>query len=261
LKRVSHVKIWQKSMNRLTLRNIDMDRIPQHIAIIMDGNGRWAKLRGMPRTMGHRAGVEALRGIVKCCAELAVKYLTVYAFSTENWKRPQSEIGILMSLLKEYISKELEELHANRVQIRVFGDLTQLPGDVREAVMAACIKTKDNPGLVFNLALNYGGRAELVQAVKRVVSDVQNDIIQREDINEQLFESYLYTAGCPDPELVIRTSGEMRLSNFLLWQAAYSEIVIVKECWPDFNEKSLLEAIQAFQLRERRFGGIKKVEE
>jgi undecaprenyl diphosphate synthase len=248
-------------MNKMTLRNIDMERIPQHIAIIMDGNGRWAKLRGMPRTMGHRAGVEALRGIVKCCAELTVKYLTVYAFSTENWKRPQSEIGILMSLLKEYISKELEELHANKVQIRVFGDLSQLPADVREAVLVACLRTKDNTGLVFNLALNYGGRAELLQAVRRVIGDVQNGLIQTEDINEQSFESYLYTAGCPDPELVIRTSGEMRLSNFLLWQAAYSEIVIVNECWPDFNEKSLLEAIQAFQQRERRFGGIKKVEE
>jgi len=238
-----------------------MDKIPQHIAIIMDGNGRWARERGMPRTMGHRAGVEALRGVVKCCSEIGVKYLTVYAFSTENWKRPQSEIGILMSLLKEYIKKELDELHAKNVQIRVFGNLSQLPEDVQKAVIAACEKTKNNTGLNFCLALNYGGRAELIQAVKKVIQDVQNGLVQPENINERFFENYLYTSGCPDPEMIIRTSGEMRLSNFLLWQAAYSEIIIVKEYWPDFNEKSLLEAIWAFQQRERRFGGIKKVEE
>lgn len=255
------VNIWQKNMNIIKSANIDMDKIPQHIAIIMDGNGRWARERGMPRTMGHRAGVEALRGVVKCCSEIGVKYLTVYAFSTENWKRPQSEIGILMSLLKEYIKKELDELHAKNVQIRVFGNLSQLPEDVQKAVIAACEKTKNNTGLNFCLALNYGGRAELIQAVKKVIQDVQNGLVQPENINERFFENYLYTSGCPDPEMIIRTSGEMRLSNFLLWQAAYSEIIIVKEYWPDFNEKSLLEAIWAFQQRERRFGGIKKVEE
>ncbi|HHV63508.1 MAG TPA: isoprenyl transferase [Peptococcaceae bacterium] len=255
------MNIWQKNMNIIKSANIDMDKIPQHIAIIMDGNGRWARERGMPRTMGHRAGVEALRGVVKCCSEIGVKYLTVYAFSTENWKRPQSEIGILMSLLKEYIKKELDELHAKNVQIRVFGNLSQLPEDVQKAVIAACEKTKNNTGLNFCLALNYGGRAELIQAVKKVIQDVQNGLVQPENINERFFENYLYTSGCPDPEMIIRTSGEMRLSNFLLWQAAYSEIIIVKEYWPDFNEKSLLEAIWAFQQRERRFGGIKKVEE
>lgn len=255
------MKIWKNNKSMMDLENIDRERIPQHIAIIMDGNGRWAILRGMPRNMGHRAGVEALRSIVKCCDNLGVKYLTVYAFSTENWKRPQSEIGILMSLLKEYVRKELDELHANNVRIKILGDLTQLPEDVKAAVILACEKTKENKGLVFNLALNYGGRAELIQAVKKIVEDVQNGWVDAEKINEDFIENYLYTAGCPEPDLLIRTSGEMRLSNFLLWQAAYSEIVVVNECWPDFNEKSLLETIRIFQNRERRFGGIKKVEE
>lgn len=255
------MRIWKNKKSRTASANIDMDRIPKHIAIIMDGNGRWAKLRGMPRTMGHRAGVEALRGIVRYCDHLDVNYLTVYAFSTENWKRPQTEIGILMSLLKEYIRKDLEELHANNVMIKVLGDLFQLPEDVREAITLACEKTKENSGLVFNLALNYGGRAELIMAVKRIVNDVQNGCLKPGEIEEDLFEKYLYTVGCPEPELLIRTSGEMRLSNFLLWQAAYSEIVVVNECWPDFNENSLIEAVRVFQNRERRFGGIKKVEE
>lgn len=255
------MRIWKKNTENIVLENIDLDKIPRHIAIIMDGNGRWAKLRGMPRAMGHRAGVEALREIVKTCNALEVEYLTVYAFSTENWKRPQSEIGILMSLLKEYVRKELGELHANNVRIKVLGNIRQLPEDVQDAVLAACHKTKDNTGLKFNLALNYGGRSELIHAVRSIVEDVQNGRLKAEEINEDIFEDYLYTEGCPDPDLVIRTSGEMRLSNFLLWQAAYSEIVVVNECWPDFNEKSLIEAVRIFQNRERRFGGIKKVEE
>ncbi|NLI93277.1 MAG: isoprenyl transferase [Peptococcaceae bacterium] len=238
-----------------------MNRIPTHIAIIMDGNGRWAALRGMPRAVGHRAGVEALREIVRTCDALGVKYLTVYAFSTENWKRPQSEIGILMSLLKEYVRKELGDLHANHVQIRVLGNIEQLPPDVREAILLACEKTKDNTGLIFNLAVNYGGRAELLHAVKSIVKDVQAGKLDEEKINEESFENYLYTGGCPEPDLLIRTSGEMRISNFLLWQVAYSEFVVVNECWPDFNEKSLIEAVRIFQNRDRRFGGIKKVEE
>ncbi len=255
------MKIWKNNMRKIASENIDMDRIPKHIAIIMDGNGRWAKQQGMPRTMGHRAGVEALRNIVRFSSNLGVKYLTVYAFSTENWRRPQSEIGILMSLLKEYVRKELDELNANNVKIRILGDIYQLPKDVLESILFACQKTKDNTGLIFNLALNYGGRAELIMAIKKIINDVQNNYLETEEINENLFDSYLYTAGCPEPELLIRTSGEMRLSNFLLWQVAYSEIVVVKECWPDFNEKSLHDAIRTYQNRERRFGGIKKVEE
>lgn len=255
------MKIWSENKLRLNLKDIDMERIPQHIAIIMDGNGRWAARRGMSRTRGHRAGVEALRGIVKACDQIGVRYLTVYAFSTENWKRPLTEIGILMSLLKEYVSKELDELNLNNVQINTLGDIEQLAQDVRKAVLLASEKTKKNTGLVFNLALNYGGRAEIIRAVQRIVKDTQDNSLNPKDLNEDLFENYLYTAGCPDPELLIRTSGELRLSNFLLWQAAYSEIVVVDELWPDFNEKCLLKAIHSYQHRERRFGGIKKVEE
>jgi undecaprenyl diphosphate synthase len=254
------VRFWKNDQKKLN-QEIDLSKIPQHIAIIMDGNGRWAKKRGMPRAMGHRAGVEALREIVKSCDTLGVRCLTVYAFSTENWKRPQSEIGILMSLLKEYVRKELDELHTNNVKIKVLGNVEQLPADVKEAVNLACLKTKDNAGLQFNLALNYGGRAELIYAVKGIVNDIQAGKLNVKDITEGIFENYLYTEDCPEPDLLIRTSGEMRLSNFLLWQAAYSEIVVVEECWPDFNENSLIAAIRAFQNRERRFGGIKKVEE
>ena len=252
---------WEKNTSKKVLKNIDLNRLPKHIAIIMDGNGRWAQMRGMPRTMGHRAGVEALKKIVRFCHEIGIKYLTVYAFSTENWKRPQSEIGILMSLLKEYVRKELDELHINNVKIGILGDISPLSEDVKEAINYACERTKNNSGLVFNLALNYGGRAELVNAVKQIVDDVQNGKLICSEINENTIEKYLFTRNCPEPELLIRTSGEMRLSNFLLWQVAYSEIVVVPECWPDFNENSLVEAVRIFQNRERRFGGIKKVEQ
>lgn len=255
------MRIWENKKNSTVFKEIDMNKIPQHIAIIMDGNGRWAQLRGMPRALGHRAGVEALREIVRCCDTLGVRYLTVYAFSTENWKRPQTEIGILMSLLKEYIRKELVELHLNQVRIRVIGQIEELPQDVQDEILKACQKTKENTGLTFNLALNYGGRNELIHAVKNIVKDVLNGNLGTNQLDEETFEKYLFTAGCPEPELLIRTSGEMRLSNFLLWQAAYSEIVVVDACWPDFNEESLLETVRIYQNRERRFGGIKKVEE
>lgn len=255
------VNIWKTNRKKKIPDNLDRDRLPLHIAIIMDGNGRWARQRGLPRTMGHRAGVEALRGIVQCASQIGIKYLTVYVFSTENWKRPQSEIGILMSLLKEYIRIELQELHSNEVRIRILGNINQLPKDVGEQVLLACDKTRNNKGLVLNLALNYGGRAEIIQALQGIVNDVLNNNLDLESITEEVFADYLDTADCPDPELVIRTSGEMRLSNFLLWQAAYSEIVVVDECWPDFKEESLLDTIRVYQNRDRRFGGIKKVEE
>ncbi|MGI5902242.1 MAG: isoprenyl transferase [Desulfitobacteriia bacterium] len=250
-------KLWRTEEKELSVENIDKSKIPQHIAIIMDGNGRWANQRGLPRTMGHRAGVEALKRVVIGCDRLGVKYLTVYAFSTENWKRPSTEIGILMSLLKEYISKELDELHANNVKIRVIGSEENIPPDVRSAYSKACHKTKNNTGLVLIVALNYGSRAEITQVAKNIAQDVKNGSLELENITEQVFSSYLMTKDCPDPELLIRTSGEMRLSNFLLWQAAYSEIVVVSEMWPDFTEQSLLKAVQIFQNRERRFGGLK----
>lgn len=255
------MRLWRKKIRQIEVKTLNQGRIPQHVAIIMDGNGRWAEQKGMPRAMGHRAGVEALKDVVRCCDRIGIKYLTVYAFSTENWKRPQTEIGILMSLLKEYVLLELDELYANNVKIRFLGIEAQLPADVVEAYRLACAKTENNTGLVLNVALNYGGRAELLLAIKKIVQDVENGLMSTEEITEQNLEKYLFTAGCPDPELVIRTSGEMRLSNFLLWQAAYSEIVIVDENWPDFNDKSLIETIRIYQQRERRFGGIKKDEE
>lgn len=255
------LKIWPRNKENKMPKSINSDRIPEHIAIIMDGNGRWAQKKGMPRAVGHRAGVESLKNIVRCCDEIGVKYFTVYAFSTENWKRPQSEIGILMSLLKEFLKKELSELVANNVQIRVLGEMDQLPKDVYEEVIYACQQTKNNTGMLFNLALNYGGRAEILKAVREIAEDVKNGKTDIKEINEKTIEEHLYTAGIPEPELLIRTSGEMRLSNFLLWQVAYSEIVVANEYWPDFDEESLLKAIEIYQSRERRFGGIAKVEE
>ena len=240
---------------------VNKSKIPRHIAIIMDGNGRWAVKRGLSRSLGHRAGVEAIRGVVKCCDQIGVEALTVYAFSTENWKRPQTEVTFLMTLLKEYIRNELNELHENNVKICVLGDIRVLPKDVCADVIEACEKTKQNTGLIFNLAINYGGRAEIINAVKMISEDVKNKKFNSEDISEQLFEKYLYTCDNPELELLIRTSGEMRLSNFMLWQVAYAEFVIVDDFWPDFNERTLLEAIIKFQKRDRRFGGINKVEE
>lgn len=233
-----------------------MTRIPKHLAIIMDGNGRWAKKKGLPRAIGHRAGVEALREVVRGCSDIGITYLTVYAFSTENWKRPQTEVGILMSLLNEYLRKELTELHANNVKICILGHREDMPKDIREACDNASEKTKNNTGLVFNVALNYGGRSEIIKAVKEIAQEVKSGLLDCDQITEELLENHLFTRGCPEPDLVVRTSGEMRLSNFLLWQAAYSEIVIVNECWPDFNNASLLETIRVYQNRDRRFGGI-----
>lgn len=260
------VKIWNKNTNTNPkvndlLSEIDTKRIPRHVAIIMDGNGRWAKKRGIPRTMGHKAGVEVLRTVVKCCDQIGVQYLTVYAFSTENWRRPQTEIGLLMSLLKEYVRKELEELDANNVKINVLGNIDRLPDDVYKAVTRAEAVTSENDGLNFNLALNYGGRAEILKAVQAICHEVFEGRLKEEDISENLFAEYLYTSGMPEPELVIRTSGEMRISNFLLWQVAYSEFVVVEELWPDFNDQLLLKCIQIYQKRDRRFGGLIEVEE
>ncbi|UWG98517.1 isoprenyl transferase [Dehalobacter sp. DCM] len=250
------MKVWKKATDDFSKKNIDITRIPKHLAIIMDGNGRWAQKKGLPRAIGHRAGVEALREIVRGSNDLGIKYLTIYAFSTENWKRPQTEVGILMSLLNEYIRKELAELHANNVKICILGHREDMPADLREACATASKKTSDNTGLVLNVALNYGGRSEILKAVKEIALEVKNGILDADQITEEVFESHLFTKGCPEPELVVRTSGEMRLSNFLLWQAAYSEIVIVDECWPDFNRESLLKTISNYQKRDRRFGGI-----
>ncbi|MDR3587563.1 MAG: isoprenyl transferase [Desulfosporosinus sp.] len=248
-------KPWK--LNKVdSLDQVARDRLPRHIAIIMDGNGRWAQKRALPRSMGHRAGVEALRKIVKACSNLGIEVLTVYAFSTENWKRPKDEVGVLMTLLTEYLRKELQELHQNNVLIRTMGRITDLPREALHELEHSMESTRNNTGLILNLALNYGGRSEIIDAVRKLSKDVLSGKQRIEEIDEERFSKALFTNGLPDPDLLIRTSGEMRLSNFLLWQLAYTEIVVVEELWPDFGQKALLEAIKAYQKRDRRFGGI-----
>lgn len=235
---------------------LDMNNIPKHIAIIMDGNGRWAKARNLPRTMGHKAGVETIRNIVKEADALGVKYVTFYAFSTENWKRPKEEVNALMKLLVQYLRKELDELHENGVVINVLGDISRLPQECINEINRAKEKTKNNTGLVMNMALNYGGRAEIVRAIKNIVLDAKEAKIDINDIDEAFVNKYLYTANMPDPDMIIRPSGEQRLSNFLLWQCAYSEFWYSDINWPDFTAENLKEAIIDYQKRNRRFGGV-----
>ncbi|HCW74443.1 MAG TPA: isoprenyl transferase [Clostridiaceae bacterium] len=236
---------------------LDMDRIPNHIGIIMDGNGRWAKERNLPRTMGHKAGVETIRKILKECNRLGVRYLTLYAFSTENWKRPKDEVNALMTLLVEYLKGELEELNRNNVVISFVGNISRLPEKAQTALLDAKEKTKNNKGVQMNLALNYGGREEIVQGVREAIEAVTSGKLSMDDINEDSFKEFLYTKGQPDPELIIRPSGELRLSNFLLYQGAYSELWFNHINWPDFTEEHLRLAISDFQKRDRRFGGVK----
>lgn len=231
---------------------LEMDNIPKHIGIIMDGNGRWAKKRGLPRSLGHKAGVEAIREIVKECSKLGVKYLTIYAFSTENWKRPVDEVNALMNLLADYLKKEFDELDRNNVIINYIGDITMLPKVCQDELMDSNRKTKSNTGLTLNLALNYGGRREIIDAVKKIAAEKSFDKITEDNFNE-----YLYTKGMPDPDLIIRPSGELRLSNFLIWQSAYSELWFSDINWPDFKKGDLHKAISDYQKRDRRYGGIK----
>lgn len=235
---------------------IDRNRIPQHIAIIMDGNGRWAQKRGMPRTFGHRAGVEALRDMVKSCSELGVQVLTVYAFSTENWKRPAEEVNTLMNLLIEYLQKEIEDLHAQQVQVRFIGETAGLAAAVQREITRAREITGKNRGLLLNIAVNYGGRREIIQAFKQVYQDLAAGRITLAEVDEQVFSGYLYTAGLTDPDLLIRPSGDYRISNYLLWQLAYTEFWFSDTLWPDFSRKDLLKAIYDYQCRDRRFGGL-----
>lgn len=232
------------------------EKIPRHLAIIMDGNGRWATERNLPRVAGHRAGVEALREVIKACRELGIEILTLYAFSTENWKRPREEVDALMDLLVEYLQREIGELMANGVRIRVIGAVDELPPAARRELSRAMELTRENRDLIAVLALNYGGRREIVEAARRLAREVQEGKITWEQIDEALLEQHLYTAGLPDPDLLIRPSGEMRLSNFLLWQMAYTEIFVTPVFWPDFNRAELMEAIAAYGRRERRFGGV-----
>lgn len=237
--------------------DLDMNNIPNHIAIIMDGNGRWAREQKLPRSMGHKAGVETIRIILKEATRLGVKNLTLYAFSTENWARPKDEVGTLMKLLVNYLKKELKECHENGVRMNVLGDMTKLPEECQKALKAALETTKNNTKINLNFALNYGGRDEIVRAIKFISSDIKNNKIKEEDINEALVEKYLYTKDIPDPDLIIRPSGEQRLSNFLLWQCAYSEFWYSDINWPDFKEEDLKRAIADYQNRDRRFGKVK----
>ena len=243
-----------KSMD--LLRQVDRSALPAHIAIIMDGNGRWAQRRGLPRVAGHRAGITAVREVVEGSAELGIPVLTLYAFSVENWKRPLSEVTVLMQLLKEYLKKELDNIHRNNIRFRAIGRMDELDASVRREVEKAMAHTCDNTGMVFNVALNYSGRAEIVDAVNRLLRNGGREAALNGTLSEEQFAEYLYTAGQPDPDLLIRTSGELRISNFLLWQIAYAEIWVTDTLWPDFDRQQLYEAIIAFQKRERRYGGL-----
>lgn len=230
--------------------------IPEHIAIIMDGNGRWAKKRAMPRIAGHHEGMKTVRKITKAANSLGVKVLTMYAFSTENWKRPKLEVDFLMKLPEEFLSTFLPELMEENVQVRLMGNKADLPEHTLRAVNNAMEKTKDNTGLILNFALNYGGRDEILRAVKDVAADIKDNALTTDQLTEEMFSEYLFSNLLPDPDLLIRTSGEIRLSNFMLWQLAYAEFYFTDVLWPDFEETDLYEAINSFQMRGRRFGGI-----
>jgi undecaprenyl diphosphate synthase len=234
--------------------HIDFNNLPQHIAVIMDGNGRWAKRKGAMRIFGHRNAVQAVRDVTEGCGELGIKYLTLYAFSTENWNRPKEEVDGLMELLVNTLKQEIEKLMENRVRLITIGDTSHLPGNCQENLAWAIDKTKDNTGLNLVLALSYSGRWEITRAVKQLTADIQAGKVSANDINENVIENYLQTSGIPDPELLIRTSGELRISNFLLWQIAYTELYITPTLWPDFRKEHLYEAIWSYQQRERRFG-------
>ena len=236
--------------------------IPAHIAIVMDGNGRWAEKRGLPRLAGHNAGMKAMKEIIKRSSVIGLKYLTVYAFSTENWKRAAEEVSGIFKLLIFYVDNELKELNENNVRVKIIGDYRKLPGAAVERIETAVETTKDNTGLQFNIALNYGGRAEIAYAVRNICEQVKSGRLLPEEINEEIIGDHLYTgkmsAGIPDPDLIIRTSGEMRISNYLLWQSAYSEFVFTDVLWPDFTPEEFDGAIEEYQNRERRFGGRRK---
>lgn len=227
-------------------------RVPQHVAIIMDGNGRWAQSRGLPRSAGHRAGAENLRRIIAACVEFGIRVLTIYAFSTENWDRPEPEVRALMRIFARYLDQELKELHSQGVCLHHLGDLTGVSESMQEKVRRALDLTKDNDRLILNIAFNYGGRAEILHAVRQMLADG----VVPEDLTEELFSSYLFTRGLPDPDLVIRTSGELRISNFLIWQAAYAEFYPTPVMWPDFGREELYEALLAYGERKRRYGGL-----
>lgn len=243
-------------MDTTLLKDVDLNKLPVHIAIIMDGNGRWAKSRGFTRIYGHQHGVTSIRDIVTFCAQIGLGYLTLYAFSTENWGRPKREINKLMQLLEEYLVKELPTFMENNVRFNTIGFTNGLPAAVQARIAENIEKTKSHTGLTLTLALNYSGRSEIADAVRRIGTDVQNGLLQPADIDESCISRYLFTHDMPDPDLLIRTSGEMRVSNYLLWQISYTELWVTDVLWPDFRREQLVEGIQAFQQRERRFGKL-----
>ncbi|MBE3557051.1 MAG: isoprenyl transferase [Firmicutes bacterium] len=236
--------------------DVDAQRLPQHVAIIMDGNGRWAQCRGLPRTAGHRAGMETVRRVVRCADDWGIRVLTLFAFSTENWRRPVTEVAYLMRLPGEYLRSEMDELMARGIRIQMLGDRVGVPALTLRAVERGVVQTAANPGMVLNFAFNYGGRAELVRTVRSIAKEVKNGQLSPETIDEQTIADHLDTRGLPDPDLLIRTSGEQRLSNYLLWQLAYSELLFVPKFWPDFSEMDFEMAMREFQHRQRRFGGV-----
>jgi undecaprenyl diphosphate synthase len=240
------------SPDEILARQIDFDRLPAHVAIIMDGNGRWAAQRRLPRVEGHRAGIESVRDVVETSARAGIDVLTLYAFSTENWKRPRAEVSTLMMLLKRYMRLELGTLSRNNIRFRAVGRVEDLAPDVQRELEFGMQETSGNTGMLFNIALNYSGRAEIVDAARKAIAAG----VAPADLDERRFADFLYTAGQPDPDLLIRTSGEMRVSNFLLWQIAYAEIWVTETLWPDFRRRDLLEALVAYQKRDRRYGGL-----
>jgi len=238
--------------------DLDQTRLPRQVAVIMDGNGRWAQQRGFPRVMGHRKGVDALKGLLRCCRDWGIPGLTAYAFSTENWGRPSEEVAFLMALFERVLRQELAEMMREQVRIRFVGNLTALPKSLQGEIAMAMEETAQNPGIEFTVATNYGGRQEIVGACRAIAQQVQKGELTPEEVNEELFTQHLYTANLPDPDLLIRTSGEMRISNFLLWQLAYAEIYVTDILWPDFDRGAFHEALRAYQQRDRRFGKINK---
>ncbi|GER65655.1 isoprenyl transferase [Weizmannia acidilactici] len=262
-----NIKRW-KSFNKERVpgystrgEKVKADEVPRHVAIIMDGNGRWAKKRHLPRVAGHHEGMKTIRKITRVANELGIKVLTLYAFSTENWKRPKAEVDYLMKLPEEFLSTYLPELKEQNVKVQMMGHKEQIPLHTQRAINKAIRETEGNNGLILNFALNYGSRDEIMRAVKNILNDVKNGIMDENELTEEVFHRYLMTNGLQDPDLLIRTSGEIRLSNFMLWQLAYTEFVFTDVLWPDFNEEHFLDAIEEYQKRSRRFGGLKSEEQ
>lgn len=245
----------QTDLQRLPA-DLNAQRLPNHVAVIMDGNGRWAQNRGWPRFVGHQRGVDALKDLLRCCRDWGVRALTAYAFSTENWGRPQEEVNFLMTLFERVLRQELKEMMAENVQIRFVGNLKALPLSLHAEIKHSMETTRDNRGIKFTVATNYGGRQEIIQACRAIAVEVREGKLEPDDIDEALFEKHLYTAGLSHPDLLIRTSGEMRISNFLLWQMAYAEIYVTDTFWPDFDRSEFHQALRSYQQRKRRFGKV-----